>query len=128
MSYSSADERWLVSELNCFAFNLLLQVVRKTAAHQEHAPAMPWPHGLRGSPFPSARFSRVSVPRGITGAFRPGPPIKFGARSLQWKRDAQGTSSDNGASLNNSSISAPAARGLTYIRTESKLDGSLSTT
>ncbi|KAJ1409756.1 RNA-binding domain superfamily [Sesbania bispinosa] len=107
----------------------ILKVVRKSAAHQEYAPAVPWPRGI-GSPFPSARFSRVPFSRGIsiTGSFRPRPPIKFGARSLQWKRDAQGTSSDNGTAINNSSISAPAARGLTYVRTESKLDGSLSTT
>ncbi|KAJ1388636.1 RNA-binding domain superfamily [Sesbania bispinosa] len=86
-------------------------VVRKSAAHQEYAPAVPWPRGI-GSPFPSARFSRVPFSRGIsiTGSFRPRPPIKFGARSLQWKRDAQGTSSDNGTAINNSSISAPSAR------------------
>ncbi|XP_061348737.1 nucleolin 2 isoform X2 [Gastrolobium bilobum] len=103
----------------------ILKVVRKSAAHQESAPAAPWPRVVRGSPFPSAaRYSRVPFPRGITGAFRSRPPIKFGARSLQWKRDAQGTSSDNGAALNNSGIiSAPAARGLTYVRTESKLEG-----
>ncbi|KAK7283865.1 hypothetical protein RIF29_13613 [Crotalaria pallida] len=102
----------------------ILKVVRKSAAHQESAPAVPWPRAVRGSPFPPARFSGVPVPRGIPGAFRPRPPIKFGARSMQWKRDAQGTSSDNVASSNNSSISAPAARGFTYVRPESKLEGS----
>lgn len=116
------------SYLNCFAIALRLQVVRKSAAHQEFGPAVPWPHIVRGSPFPSARFSGVPIPRGIPGAFRPRPPIKFGARSMQWKRDAQGTSSDDGASSINSGVSGPATRGLTYVRTESKLEGSLSTT
>ncbi|KAJ1409755.1 RNA-binding domain superfamily, partial [Sesbania bispinosa] len=88
----------------------ILKVVRKSASHQEYAPAVPWPRGVRGSMFPSTRFSRVPFPRGITGAVRPRPPVIFGARSLQWKRDAQGTSSDNGTALNNGSISAPTAR------------------
>ena len=120
-------DQHMVSELNYFALTLLLQVVRKSAAHLESAPAVPWPRVVRGSPFPSARLSRVPFTRGNTGAFRTRPPIKFGARSLQWKRDALATSSDKCASLNNSSISASASRGLTYVRTESKLGGSLNT-
>ena len=101
--------------------------MRKSTAQQEDAPAVPWPNGVRGSPYPSAKFLKAPIPTGTAGAYRPRPPVKFGARSLQWKRDAQGTSSDNGATLNNSSISAPVSRGLTYVRPESKLDGSLST-
>ncbi|KAK7271589.1 hypothetical protein RJT34_27621 [Clitoria ternatea] len=105
----------------------ILKVVKKSAAHQESAPAMAWPRIVRGSPFPSAaRFSRLPFPRGIPGAFRSRPPMKLGARSLQWKRDAQG--SDNSSSLNAGNIAAPAARGFTYVRTESKPESSLGTT
>ncbi|MCI08242.1 polyadenylate-binding protein 2-A, partial [Trifolium medium] len=66
-------------------------VVRKStgAQHQDYAPAVPWPRGVKGSPYHSARFLRAPIPTGIAGAFTPRPPIKFGARSLQWKRDAQ---------------------------------------
>jgi hypothetical protein len=101
--------------------------VRKSAAqHQDCAPAVPWPRGVKGSPYHSARFLRAPIPTGISGEFTPRPPVKFGARSLQWKRDAQGTSFHNGATSKNSSISAPVSRGLTYVRAESKLDGSSS--
>ncbi|KAK4253685.1 hypothetical protein QN277_010327 [Acacia crassicarpa] len=96
----------------------ILKVVKKSAAHVESVPTTTWPRVMRGSLFPSAGFSRIPFPRG-TPTFRPWTPIKPGARSLQWKRDAQGTS-DNGASLNTSSGSAPFARSLTYIRTETK--------
>ncbi|XP_057459079.1 uncharacterized protein LOC130749716 isoform X2 [Lotus japonicus] len=106
----------------------ILKVVRKSAAPQEYAPALPWPRGVRGSPFPSARFSRAPFPRGVVGAFSPRPPVKFGSRSLQWKRDAQGISSESSAASNYSNLSSPGARGLTYVRTESKLDASLNST
>ncbi|XP_019443622.1 PREDICTED: uncharacterized protein LOC109347945 isoform X2 [Lupinus angustifolius] len=96
----------------------ILKVAMKSAAPQEPAPTMPWPRIVRGSPFSSARFSRPPFPRGIPGAYRPRPPIKVGARSMQWRRDAQGIMSDN----------APTARGLTYVRTESKPERSLGTT
>lgn len=104
----------------------ILKVVKKSAAHQESAPVMPWPRIVRVSPFPSARYSRLPFPRGIPGAFRVRPPMKVGARSLQWKRDAQG--SDSSSSVNSGTIAAPASRGFTYVRTESKPEGSLSTT
>ncbi|KAK7323516.1 hypothetical protein VNO77_26993 [Canavalia gladiata] len=104
----------------------ILKVVKKSAAQQESAPAMAWPRIVRGSLFPCGRFPRLPFPRGIPGGFRPRPPIKLGARSLQWKRDAQG--SDNSSSLNTGSIVAPATRGLTYVRTGSKPEGSLGTT
>ncbi|XP_014502047.1 uncharacterized protein LOC106762573 [Vigna radiata var. radiata] len=108
----------------------ILKVVKKSAAHHESAPAIAWPRIFRGSAFPSARFSRHPFPRGIPGAFRARPPIKLGARSLQWKRDAQG--SDSSPSMNTGSVAAPAAapatRGFTYVRTESKPESSLGTT
>ncbi|KAE9617304.1 hypothetical protein Lal_00034878 [Lupinus albus] len=98
----------------------ILKVVTKSAARLESAPspAVPWPPTVRGSPFPG-----IPIARGSPGAFRTRPPIKFGARSMQWNRDAQGTSSGNAASSSNSSIFAPAARGFTYVRPESKLEG-----
>jgi len=122
------EAKYEVSELILFEFTLL-QVVKKSAAHQESGSAMAWPRMFRGSAFPSARFSRHPFPRGIPGAFRPRPPIKLGARSLQWKRDAQG--SDSSSSMNTGSVAspaAPAARGFTYVRTESKPESSLGTT
>ncbi|CAL0326157.1 unnamed protein product [Lupinus luteus] len=105
----------------------ILKVAMKSAAPLEPAPTMSWPRIVRGSPFSSARFSRPPFPRGIPGAFRPRPPIKLGARSMQWRRDAQGIMSDNGSSLNTGTIAAPIARGLTYVRTESKPQDSLGT-
>ncbi|XP_047156587.1 uncharacterized protein LOC124827557 [Vigna umbellata] len=108
----------------------ILKVVKKSAAHHESAPAIAWPRIFRGSAFPSARFSRHPFPRGIPGAFRARAPIKLGARSLQWKRDAQG--SDSSPSMNTGSVAAPAAapatRGFTYVRTESKPESSFGTT
>lgn len=89
---------------------------------------MAWPRIVKGSPFPSARFSRHPFPRGIPGAFRARPPIKLGARSMQWKRDAQGSGSDSSSSVNTGNVAAPVGRGFTYIRTESKPEGSLGTT
>lgn len=106
-----------------FALTHLLQVVKKTAAHQESAPTVTWPRIVRGSSFPATRFSRPPFPRGIPGAFRPRPPIKLGARSMQWKRDSQGGPSDSGSSVDTGNIATPAARGLTYIRPQSKPEG-----
>ncbi|KAJ7949142.1 putative RNA binding family protein [Quillaja saponaria] len=106
----------------------ILKVVRRTAAQQESAPVMTWPRISRGSPFTPARFSRAPFPRGIPGAFRPRPAIIPGARSMQWKRDAQATPADGGASFSANSVPASAARSLTYVRTESKPAGSQGTT
>lgn len=39
---------------------------------------------------------------------------------MQWKRDNQTTTADNGASLSGNSIPSPGARSLTYVRTEPK--------
>ncbi|KAH1211125.1 Polyadenylate-binding protein 2 [Glycine max] len=106
----------------------ILKVIKKSATPQESAPAMAWPRIVKGSPFPSARFSRHPFPRGIPGVFRARPPIKLGARSMQWKRDAQGSGSDSSTSVNTGNVAAPVGRGFTYIRTESKPEGSLGTT
>lgn len=103
----------------------ILKVVKKSAApaQQESAPTTTWPHVVRGSPFPTARFPRPPFARGIPGSFRPRPPMKLGARSMQWKRDAQGSPADSGSSVNTGNIAMPATRGLTYIRTPSKPEG-----
>ncbi|KAE8720788.1 hypothetical protein F3Y22_tig00018107pilonHSYRG00003 [Hibiscus syriacus] len=93
----------------------ILKVVKKASAPQEAAaPVMTWPRIARGSPFSAARFARAPFARGMPGAFRPHLPIKPGARSFQWKRDAQASPSDAG------NFPSPAARSLTYIRTEPK--------
>ncbi|OIW07970.1 hypothetical protein TanjilG_20071 [Lupinus angustifolius] len=102
----------------------ILKVVTKSAAHLESVPAVPLPRTVRGSPFPSARFPGIPIARGSPGAFRARPPIKLGARSMQWKRNAQGTSRGNVSSSSNSSIFAPAPRGFTYVRPESNIEGS----
>lgn len=105
--------------MGCLNCSLLYfgQVVRRSSTHQEVAPGVTWPRLARGSPFAAARFSRVPFPRGgAPGAFRGRLPVKHGARSLQWKRDAQPTPADGGAP-------SPNARSLTYVRMEPKLDG-----
>ncbi|XVF79604.1 hypothetical protein PTKIN_Ptkin15bG0002600 [Pterospermum kingtungense] len=101
----------------------ILKVVKRSSAHQEAAPVMTWPRIARGFPFAAARFSRAPFARGIPGAFRPRPPIKHGARSFQWKRDAQATPADAGASVTGYNISSPTARSLTYVRPEPKSEG-----
>ncbi|XP_022152641.1 protein gar2 isoform X4 [Momordica charantia] len=98
----------------------ILKVIRKNASQLEGASIVTWPRAVRGSPYPSPRFSRAPFSRGIPGGFRPRPPIKLGARSMQWKRDSQATSADNGASLSGNSITSSGARSLTYVRTEPK--------
>ncbi|KAH9710093.1 RRM domain-containing protein [Citrus sinensis] len=103
-------------------------VVKRSAAHQDTAPLMTWGRGARGSPYTAARFTRAPFPRGIHGAFRPHLPIKPGARSLQWKRDAQASPSDSGAQVPGNSVPSPTARSLTYIRPELKTYGSSGTT
>ena len=89
---------------------------------------MTWPRIARGSPFAAARFARVHFPRGMSGAFRGRPPIKPGARSLQWKRDPQATLAESGASVSGSAVPSSASRSLTYVRTEPKPDGNQGTT
>ncbi|XP_039048451.1 uncharacterized protein LOC120189181 isoform X2 [Hibiscus syriacus] len=96
----------------------ILKVVKKASAPQEAAaPVMTWPRIARGSPFAAARFARTPFARGIPGAFSSHLPIKPGARSFQWKRDAQATPSDAG------NFPSPTARSLTYIRTDPKSEG-----
>lgn len=106
----------------------ILKVVKRSSAHQEAAPAMTWPRVARGSPFSAGRFSRGTFPRGISGAFRPRHSVKPGARSLQWKRDAQASPGDSGGSIASNNTPSPIGRGLTYVRTEPKADSNSGTT
>ncbi|XP_009354717.2 nucleolin 2 [Pyrus x bretschneideri] len=101
----------------------ILKVEKRGAAHQEAAPGMMWPRVARGSPFATARFGRSPFPRGMSGAYRPRPLIKPGARSLQWKRDTQATPGETGSPATASAVPSPTARSLTYVRTEPKPEG-----
>ncbi|MFS7906075.1 putative nuclear polyadenylated RNA-binding protein Nab2/ZC3H14 [Helianthus anomalus] len=98
----------------------LLKVVKKNSSQQEAAaPVTAWPRGAWGSPFVASRFSRASFPRGgIPSVYRSRLPIKGGARSLQWKRDAQNPSSDNISSPTAIPSPTTTTRSLTYVRTE----------
>ncbi|XP_030476320.1 uncharacterized protein LOC115693461 isoform X2 [Syzygium oleosum] len=95
----------------------VLRVVKRNTTLQKVSP-MTWPRLVRASPY--ARFSRAPFSRGIPGAFRSRLPIRPGARSLQWKRDAQGTPAEGGSSVAANSIPFLGARKFTYVRTESK--------
>ncbi|KAM1026775.1 hypothetical protein EV1_039248 [Malus domestica] len=101
----------------------ILKVEKRGAAHQEAAPGVMWPRVTRGSPFATARFGRSPFPRGMSGAYRPRPLIKPGARSLQWKRDTQATPGETGSPVTGSAVPSPTARSLTYVRTEPKPAG-----
>ncbi|CAB4268057.1 unnamed protein product [Prunus armeniaca] len=101
----------------------ILKVVKRGAAHQEAAPVITWPRIARGSPFATARFARSPFPRGMSGAYRPRPLIKPGARSMQWKRDTQATPGESGAPVTGNPVPSPTARSLTYVRTEPKPEG-----
>lgn len=101
----------------------IIKVVKKSSAQQEASPKMIWPRITRSSPFAVPRFGQAPFPRVYGGSFRARPPIKLGARSMQWKRDAQQTSAESVTSGPNTTSAPLAGRGLTYIRTESKSDG-----
>ncbi|GKV27506.1 hypothetical protein SLEP1_g36674 [Rubroshorea leprosula] len=105
----------------------ILKVVKRSSANQEAAPIMSWAQIPRGSSFTAGRFTRSAFARGMSGAFRPWLHVKPGARSLQWKRDAQATPSESGAPVPRNSVSTIIGRGLTYVRTEPKLDGNSGT-
>lgn len=102
----------------------IIKVVKKSSGQQEANPTMTWPRVTRGSPFAVPRFAQAPFPRVFPGAYRARPPIKAGARSMQWKRDAQPTPAESAAPASgNPANVVSAGRGLTYIRTASKSDG-----
>ncbi|XP_076893756.1 uncharacterized protein LOC143545832 [Bidens hawaiensis] len=91
----------------------ILKVVKKSSGQQEAAaPVTSWPRVARAS---ASRFFRGALfPRGIGGIYRSRLPIKDGARSFQWKRDAQNSPSSDAIP----SPTATTPRSLTYVRTE----------
>ncbi|KAJ0735037.1 putative nuclear polyadenylated RNA-binding protein Nab2/ZC3H14 [Helianthus annuus] len=95
----------------------ILKVVRKSSAQQEAAaPVTSWPRVARAS---ASRFGRgVPFPRGIGGIYRSRLPIKGGARSFQWKRDAQNSPSSDTIPSPSGVATASTPRSLTYVRTE----------
>ncbi|CAN1168925.1 Polyadenylate-binding protein 1 [Linum perenne] len=110
----------------------ILKVVKRSAATQEDNSTTPVrPQVTRGSPYAVARFSRAPFARGIPGAFRPRGLVKPGSRSMQWKRDAQGSSpvsAGSPLSASSSVRSSAVPRGLTYVRTEPKPEATSATT
>ncbi|KAJ6302851.1 hypothetical protein OIU77_016863 [Salix suchowensis] len=104
----------------------IVKVMKRSSSNQEASPVMTWPRIARGLSYPAGRFARTPFPRG-TPMFRPRIYVKPGARSLQWKRDAQGSLAENSAAVSGSSVVSPSARSLTYVRTEPKPDGNSGT-
>ncbi|XP_059311549.1 uncharacterized protein LOC132063129 [Lycium ferocissimum] len=106
----------------------ILKVVRKSSATPEVASVTVWPRVARGGPFAVSRFGRVPFPRGIPTLYRSRLPVRPGARSMQWKRDAQPTSTENSglATPSSNAVSSPIPRSMTYVRTESKTNGNSS--
>ncbi|GLT60718.1 hypothetical protein SLA2020_334740 [Shorea laevis] len=102
----------------------MLKVVKRSFADQEAASTLTWLHVPRSSSFSGGRFPKASFSRGMAmaGIFRPWLSVKSGARSLQWKRDAQATP-ESGPPVPRNSVSTPIGRSLTYVRTEPKKDG-----
>nr|GLL40887.1 uncharacterized protein LOC109181344 isoform X1 [Ipomoea trifida] len=99
----------------------ILKVVRKGSAPPEATtPTISWPRIARGVSFGASRFGRSPFPRGMPNAYRArGLTIKPGARSLQWKRDAQSSPSQASGSTNAVPTSST-PRSMTYVRTEQK--------
>ncbi|PKI47403.1 uncharacterized protein LOC116187689 [Punica granatum] len=113
-----------------FMSRILKVMKRSSPALQKPAPAtaMTWPRAVWGSPY--ARFPRAPFPRGMPSAFRARPLMRGGARSLQWKRDAQPNSAEASTSASASSSTFNAthsftARRFTYVRTEAKPEGNV---
>ncbi|CAA2953400.1 polyadenylate-binding 2 [Olea europaea subsp. europaea] len=101
----------------------ILKIARKSSTQPENASVSTWPRISRASPFPVPRFSRVPFARGIPNVYRARVPIKPGARSFQWKRDAQSTATEMLGQNGNSVVPSPTTRSLTYVRTEPKTNG-----
>ncbi|WOL06651.1 hypothetical protein Cni_G15385 [Canna indica] len=118
----SAD---LALSLNGTSFmSRILKVVRRSS--HEAAPVLSWPRVARAPSF-VPRLGRMPYPRGVLpGAFRGRPPIKPGARSLQWKRESSSAQPNNGVKpslTSGNNVLSPTARSLTYTRTQAKSDG-----
>ncbi|XP_055817814.1 uncharacterized protein LOC129886934 [Solanum dulcamara] len=106
----------------------IVKVVRKSSATPEAASGTVWPRVTRGGPFAVSRFGRVPFPRGIPTLYRSRLPIRPGARSMQWKRDAHPTSIENSglATPSSNAVPSPIPRSMTYVRAEAKTNGNSS--
>ncbi|KAF9665735.1 hypothetical protein SADUNF_Sadunf16G0154700 [Salix dunnii] len=100
----------------------IVKVMKRSSTNQEASSVMTWPRVARGLSYAAGRYARTPFSRG-SPIFRPRLYVKPGARSLQWKRDAQGSLAENSAAVSGSSVVSPSARSLTYVRTEPKPDG-----
>lgn len=86
---------------------------------------MTWPQIPRGSIYAAPKFGIVPFPRGIPSPYQARFPMKAGgARSFQWKRDAQMAPVTSGVSNNIPFLNTP--RSLTYVRAEAKTIGNSS--
>ncbi|CAN6249024.1 unnamed protein product [Urochloa humidicola] len=101
----------------------ILKVVWKSSAEATQLPGVP--RASRGSPFAS-RLIRTAYPRpAFPGAIRGRLPLRGGARSLQWKRDAAdstdaGKPSQTTPAAPGNQLVSPTTRSFTYTRTEPK--------
>ncbi|XP_047081906.1 nucleolin-like [Lolium rigidum] len=84
----------------------ILKVVRRSSHEAAHFYG--WPGSGRSSMY--ARHSRMAYPRGALpgNSFRGRTPMKAGARSFQWKREASGADS-NAVAKTDMSVSLPSA-------------------
>ncbi|KAL6560457.1 hypothetical protein OROGR_004016 [Orobanche gracilis] len=106
----------------------LLKIVRKSSAQPEAGSITAWPRIARASPFPVPRFGRVPFARGTLNIYRARGPIKPGGRSFQWKRGAVSSATEASTQAYTNIFPTPTIRGgLTYVRTESKTNGSSGT-
>ncbi|XP_062225906.1 uncharacterized protein LOC133924405 [Phragmites australis] len=101
----------------------ILKVIRRSSIEVPQLPG--WPRASRGSPFAS-RLIRTAYPRPtFPGAIRGRLPLRGGARSLQWKRDAAdspdaGKPSPTTPATPVNQLLTPTTRSFTYTRTEPK--------
>ena len=103
-----------------------MQVVRRSSAHPEAAAMVGWPRIARGSPYASRLSRGIPYARGVLrSVFRGHLPLKSGARSLQWRREASSQKGSQTASAAaGNTVLSPTGRNLTYVRPETKADAS----
>ncbi|XP_057798002.1 uncharacterized protein LOC131014141 [Salvia miltiorrhiza] len=104
----------------------ILKIVKKSSAQPDAASVMTWPRVARAS-FVVPRYGRAPFTRGMPSLYRGRVPMKPGARSFQWKRGADSTVTETSGQASNSMISSPTTRSLTYVRAETKTNGSSGT-
>lgn len=106
---------------------ICVQVVRRSSAHPEAAAMMiGWPRSARGSPYTSRLSRGIPYSRGVLpSVFRGRLPLKSGARSLQWRREASAQKGSQTASAAaGNTVLSPTGRNLTYVRPDTKTDAS----